>query len=64
MVDKLDNQKIVEWANEIAKQIPESKRVSVPMVVAKVCQEEKKIGSLEGAKVKVANFYINGVGSI
>ena len=60
----MNDQKIVEWANEIAKQIPESKRVSVPMIVAKACQEEKKAGSLEAAKVKVANFYINGVGSI
>ena len=55
-----DNKSIVEWANEIAKQIPESKRVSVPMIVAKACKEEKKTGSLEAAKVKVANELING----
>ena len=55
-----DNNSIVEWANEVAKKIPESKRVSVPMIVAKVCQEEKKSGSIEAAKVKVANHLING----
>ena len=61
MVKKMDESTgIVEWANEVAKKIPESKRVSVPMIVAKVCQEEKKSGNLEAAKVKVANELING----
>ena len=56
----MNDQKIVEWANEIAKQIPESKRVSVPMIVAKACKEEKKTGSLEAAKLKVPNDLIIG----